>query len=78
RLTTPRFSENGPWPAIIVLAITHRARRKAASLSGLSRQRFSALALNVRAGGLASGSYQGHSGKHMLVTSLSQAHPKRT
>jgi hypothetical protein len=44
RLTTPRSSENGPWPAIIVLAITHRARRKAARLSGLSRQRFSALA----------------------------------
>src|SRR5580704_18601971 len=43
-LTTPQSSENGPWPAIIVLAITHRARRKVASLSGLSRQRFSALA----------------------------------
>src|SRR6202030_269465 len=43
-LTTPRPSETGQWPAIIVLAITHRARRKAARLSGLSRQRFSALA----------------------------------
>src|ERR1700730_8363460 len=44
-LTTLRPPENAPWPAIIVLAITHRARRKASRLSGLSRQRFSALAL---------------------------------
>src|ERR1700730_13588925 len=44
-LTTLRPPENAPWPAIIVLAITHRARRKAARLSGLSRQRFSALFL---------------------------------
>jgi hypothetical protein len=30
-------SENGPWPAIIVLSNAHRARRKAVRLSGLSR-----------------------------------------
>jgi hypothetical protein len=33
------------------------------------------LALNVSAGRLASGSYQGHTGKQLLVVSLSQADP---
>jgi hypothetical protein len=36
------------------------------------------LALNVIADGLASASYRGHSGKHMLVTSFSQPDPERT
>ena len=44
RLTTPRSSENGPRANTIVLSNAHRARRRAARLSGLSRQRFSALA----------------------------------